>query len=84
MKSIFGGVILMAISSAVQAQGMTNTEIIRLRAEYQDLASRAAEIEARVGPDHIAATKIRERMENLRKRIQEEERRIGEPDARSK
>jgi len=84
MKSIFGVAILMAINSAAQAQGMINTEIIRLRAQYRDLASRAAEIEARVGPNHIAVAKVRERMDALRKQIQEEERRIGEDDARSK
>jgi len=77
MKSIFGVVILMAISSAAQAQGVTNTEIIRLRAQYQELASRAADIAARVGPNHLAVAKIRERMDDLRKQIQEEERRIG-------
>jgi len=75
MKSIFGVVTLMAISSAAQAQGMSNTEIIRLRALYQDLASRAADIEARVGPNHIAVAKVRERMDSLLKQIQEEERR---------
>src|SRR5215470_12005 len=78
MKSIFGVVILMAISSAAQAQEMTNTKIILLRALYQDLASRAADIEARVGPNHIAVVKVRERMDELRKQIQEEERRIWE------
>jgi len=50
MKSIFGAVILMAINTTAQAQGMTNTEITKLRAEYQDWARRAAEIEARVAP----------------------------------
>ena len=77
MKSIFGVVILVAISGAAQAQGVTNTEIIRLRALYQDLASRAADIAARVGPNHLAVVKVRERMDDLRKQIQEEERRIG-------
>jgi uncharacterized lipoprotein NlpE involved in copper resistance len=84
MKSIFGLVILMAINSTAQAQGTTNTEIIRLRAEYQDLASRTAWIEARMGTNHIAVAKIRERMDDLRKQVQEEEPRIGEDDARSK
>ena len=84
MKLIFGVVILMAINSTAQAQGMTNTEITRLRVQYQELAIRAADIEARVGPNHLAVAKIRERMDDLRKQIQEEERRIGEDDARSK
>jgi len=69
MKSIFGVVILVAISGAAQAQGVTNTEIIRLRALYQDLASRAADIAARVGPNHLAVVKVRERMDDLRKQI---------------
>jgi uncharacterized protein involved in exopolysaccharide biosynthesis len=84
MKSIFGAVILMAINSTALAQGMTNTEITRLRAQYQELASRAVDIEARVGPNHLAVTTVRKRMDDLRKQIQEEERRIGEDDARSK
>jgi len=84
MKSIFGVVILMAISSTAQAQGMTDTEIIKLRTQYQDLASRAADIAARVGPNHLAVAKIRERMDALRKQIQEAEHRIGADDARSK
>jgi polysaccharide biosynthesis transport protein len=74
----------MAINSTAQAQGMTNTEITRLRAQYQDLASRTAEFEARMGPNHLIVAKFRERMDALRKQIQEEERRIGEDDARSK
>src|SRR6266705_3562091 len=84
MKSIFGVVILMAINSAALAQGTTNTEITRLRSEYRDLATRAADIEARVGPNHLAVATVRKRMDDLRKQIQEEERRIGEDDARSK
>jgi polysaccharide biosynthesis transport protein len=85
MKSIFGAVILlMAINSTAQAQGTTNTEIVRLRAEYQDLARRAAEVEARVGPNHLVVVKIRERMDYLYKQIQEEERRIEEDEARTK
>ena len=84
MKSIFGAVILMAINCTAQAQGTTNTEIVRLRTEYEDLAARAAEIAARLGPNHLVVAKIRERMDYLRKQIQEEERRIGEDDARSK
>ena len=84
MISIFGIVILMAINSTAQAQEMINTEVIRLRAQYQDLASRTADIEARVGPDHIAVATVRKRMDDLRKQIQEEERRIAEDDARSK
>jgi uncharacterized protein involved in exopolysaccharide biosynthesis len=84
MKSIFGAVILMAINSTAQAQGMTNTEIVRLRTEYQDLAVKAAEVASIVGPNHAVVAKIRERMDYLRKQIQGEERRIGEDDARSK
>jgi polysaccharide biosynthesis transport protein len=84
MKSIFGAVIVMAINSSAQAQGTTNTEITGLRAEYQDWARKAAEIEARVGPNHIVVVKLRQRMDELWKQIQEEEHRIGEDDARSK
>ena len=57
---------------------LNNSDIIRLRAQYRDLAAKAAEIEARVGPQHLAVVKIRERLEELRTSIREEEQRIAD------
>src|SRR5262249_12062256 len=57
---------------------LTNTELVRLRSQYRELSSKAAEIESIVGPQHIAVVKLRERSDELRKLIQEEERRIAD------
>jgi polysaccharide biosynthesis transport protein len=57
---------------------LTNSDILRLRVQYRDLAARAAEVESHVGPGHAAAIKVRERMEELRSSIREEERRIAD------
>jgi polysaccharide biosynthesis transport protein len=57
---------------------LSNTDIMRLRSEYRDSAAKATELEASVGPGHIAVTKLRKKMDELRKSIQDEERRIVE------
>src|SRR5205823_1743581 len=57
---------------------LSGTEIVRLRTQYRELASKAAEIEAIVGPNHSAVVKLHERTDDLRKSIQEEERRIAD------
>ena len=57
---------------------LNNSDIVRLRVQYRDLAARAAEIESHVGPGHLAAIKVRERMEELRASIREEEQRIAD------
>ena len=54
------------------------------RGDWQRSCRRAAEFEARLGPNHLVVATGRKRMDDLRKQIQEEERRIGEDDARSK
>jgi polysaccharide biosynthesis transport protein len=57
---------------------LSNTDISRLRAQYRELASKAAEIESLVGPTHLAVIKYRERMEEVRGAIREEEQRIAD------
>src|SRR5581483_3742918 len=51
--------------------------ITRLRAQLLDLDARANDIESRVGKDHLAAVKIRKRMEEIREAIANEQRRIA-------
>jgi polysaccharide biosynthesis transport protein len=57
---------------------LNNSDISKLRLQYRELSSKASEIEAIVGPQHIAVVKLRERIEELRKSIQEEEKQITE------
>jgi polysaccharide biosynthesis transport protein len=54
-----------------------NALITKLRAEIADLSVRANDIESRVGKDHLAAVKIRTRMEELRGAIASEQKRIA-------
>lgn len=56
----------------------TDNEIItKLRGQLLDLAARANDIEGRVGKDHLAAMKVRSRMEEVREAILNEQRRIS-------
>ena len=55
---------------------LNNTNIGNLRTQYRDLAARAAEIESRVGPEHVVVVKLHEKMDELQKSIQDEERRL--------
>ncbi len=55
-----------------------NEALTKLRSEYRDLASKASELEVSVGPGHFAVVKLRKRMDELRKSIQDEERRIAD------
>jgi polysaccharide biosynthesis transport protein len=57
---------------------LQNSDIVRLRTQYRDLAARAAEIEPRVQPGHLVLVKLRQQMDDLRAAIQEEERRIAD------
>jgi succinoglycan biosynthesis transport protein ExoP len=52
--------------------------IAKLRADLLDLSVRANDIERRVGKDHLAAVKVRNRMEEVRGAIADEQRRIAE------
>ena len=53
-----------------------NELIAKLRADLLDLSVRANDIERRVGKDHLAAVKVRNRMEEVREAIADEQRRI--------
>jgi succinoglycan biosynthesis transport protein ExoP len=54
-----------------------NGLITKLRAELLDLSARANDIESRVGKDHLAAVKVRNRMEEVREAIASEQKRIA-------
>jgi succinoglycan biosynthesis transport protein ExoP len=54
-----------------------NELIGKLRSELLDLSVRANDIERRVGKDHLAAVKVRTRMEEVREAIADEQRRIA-------
>jgi succinoglycan biosynthesis transport protein ExoP len=52
--------------------------LTKLRSEYRDVAAKASELEASVGPGHFAVVKLRKRMDDLRKSIKDEEQRIAD------
>ena len=54
-----------------------NELISRLRSELLDLSARAKDIEGRVGKDHLAAVKVRNRMQEVRESISTEQKRIA-------
>jgi succinoglycan biosynthesis transport protein ExoP len=57
---------------------LNNTVITRLRAQYLDLASQYADWSSRYGKNHQAAINLANRMEELRKAIADEVRRIAD------
>jgi succinoglycan biosynthesis transport protein ExoP len=60
------------------AFALANTDLIRLRSEYRELALRVADMVSRVGPEHVAVVKLRKQMDELQKSIRDEELRISE------
>ncbi|MDX2375147.1 hypothetical protein NJD71_13635, partial [Psychrobacter sp. PP-21] len=57
---------------------LNNTVITRLRAQYLDLAAQYADWSSRYGKTHQAAINLANRMEELRKAIADEVRRIAD------
>lgn len=66
------------VPDATVTDALNNGVIARLRAQYLDAAGRAADLASRVGETHFTVTKIREQMEELRKSIRDEEKRIAD------
>jgi len=64
--------------NAVALYTPDNELISKQRSELMDLSIRAKDIEKRVGKDHLAAVKIRTRMEEVREAIAEEQKRLAE------
>jgi polysaccharide biosynthesis transport protein len=63
--------------SATVTDALNNSVIVALRSQYLDLSARAAEIEGRVGPGHMAVTKLHDRMGELLLAIRAEEQRLA-------
>jgi polysaccharide biosynthesis transport protein len=57
---------------------LNNADIATLRTRYRELAAKAAEIEALVGPNHLAVIKLHNQMAELRAEIREEEKRVAD------
>jgi len=65
------------VPSATVSDVLNSGVIAKLRSQYLDLATKAAEVGSRVGRDHAAVVKLHERMAELRLSIREEEQRIA-------
>ena len=66
------------VPNATVTDALNNSVITRLRAQYLDLAARAADLSSRVGPGHSTVVKIHEQMDELRKSIRTEQQRIAD------
>jgi polysaccharide biosynthesis transport protein len=66
------------VPDATVTDALNNTVIARLRAQYLDLAARAADLASRVGNQHSTVVKIHQQMDELRKSIRNEEQRIAD------
>ena len=62
---------------------LSNTVITRLRAQYLDLAAQYADWSSRYGKTHQASINLANRMEEMRKAIADEVRRIADSDRKS-
>ncbi len=67
----------MDVSEGAVADTLKNDVITRLRNQYVDLSAREANISARYGADHAAATNLRDQMEEVRRNIRAELGRIA-------
>lgn len=57
---------------------MNNSDLVRLRSQHRDAASKLAEVTARVGSQHEIALKLRRQTDDLKNAIEAEERRIAD------
>lgn len=65
-----------AIADAGLSESLRNEVLVRLRQQYLDTAAREAEFSARFGREHRAAQQLREQMQELRRSITNELRRV--------
>lgn len=65
------------VPSATVTDALNNSVIVKLRSQYLELSGKASEIESRVGPDHLAVSKLHERMSELQASIRAEEQRLA-------
>jgi succinoglycan biosynthesis transport protein ExoP len=66
-----------SVLDATVTDALNNSVITRLRAQYLDLAAQEASLSSRLGPQHLAAVKLREQMGELRNSIANEVQRIA-------
>jgi succinoglycan biosynthesis transport protein ExoP len=66
------------IPDATVTDALNNNVITRLRAQYLDLAARAADLASRLGQGHITVVRLHAQMDELRKSIRGEEQRIAD------
>jgi succinoglycan biosynthesis transport protein ExoP len=65
-------------TDAVVNDALVSTTINKLREEYLDASQREAEIEKKLGPDHIQAIRLRQQMDEYRRLMFEELGRIAQ------
>lgn len=65
------------VPTSTVTDALNNSVIVRLRTQYLDLAAKASEIESRVGADHMAVSRLHERMTELQASIRAEEQRLA-------
>ena len=66
------------IPDATVTDALNNGVITRIRAQYLDLAARAADLASRLGQGHVTVVRLHEQMDELRKSIRNEEQRIAD------
>jgi polysaccharide biosynthesis transport protein len=64
--------------SGTLSYALNNSDLVRLRAQFRELDGRANDIRARVGGDHNLVVKLRQKMDELRSSMREEEQRISD------
>ncbi|MBR0903877.1 polysaccharide biosynthesis tyrosine autokinase [Bradyrhizobium liaoningense] len=66
------------VPDAAVADSLRNEVITKLRSQFLDMANREAVWSSRYGRDHLAAVNLRTQMQEIRRSIADELRRIGE------
>ena len=66
------------IPDATVTDALNNSVITKLRAQYLDLAARAADLASRLGQGHVTVVRLHEQMDELRKSVRGEEQRIAD------
>src|SRR5215467_4532226 len=57
---------------------LNNSDIVRLRSQYRELAAKATELESTMGPRHFAVVRLRKKMDELRTSIRDQEQLIAD------
>src|SRR5882757_255945 len=57
---------------------LNNSDLVKLRSQYREIAARSADVESKVGSKHEVAIKLRRQAEELQSAINSEEQRIAD------